>query len=112
LLTGKYNSSKKGTSRLDIKKLAWLKERSISEQKLLKVSKLNDLAQELGTSMPKLAIAWTLKNPNVSTVILGASKVKQLKETLEAPEVCGLLTDEVMLEIENILDNKPVPPLF
>jgi voltage-dependent potassium channel beta subunit len=112
LLTGKYNSSKKGTSRLDIKKLAWLKERSISEQKLLKVSKLNDLAQELGTSMPKLAIAWTLKNPNVSTVILGASKVKQLKETLEAPEVCGLLTDEVMLEIEDILDNKPVPPLF
>jgi aryl-alcohol dehydrogenase-like predicted oxidoreductase len=62
--------------------------------------------------MPKLAIAWTLKNPHVSTVILGASKVKQLEETLESPAVCELLTEEVMDRIEEILDNKPVPPPF
>jgi aryl-alcohol dehydrogenase-like predicted oxidoreductase len=112
LLTGKYNSANDKDARLNNEKLAWLKERSISEQKLLKVSKLNDLAKELGTTMPKLAIAWTLKNPNVSTVILGASKVEQLKETLSAPEVCVLLTDEIMMRIEGILDNKPIAPPF
>lgn len=112
LLTGKYNLDTESNSRLNMEKLSWLKERSISEQKLLKVSKLIDLAQELGTSMPKLAIAWTLKNPHVSTVILGASKVKQLEETLESPAVCELLTEEVMERIEEILDNKPVPPPF
>lgn len=112
LLTGKYNLESENNARLNIEKLAWLKERSISKQKLLKVSKLNSLAQELGTSMPKLAIAWVLKNPNVSTVILGASKVEQLEETLASAEVCELLSDEVMLKIEEILDNKPVPPLF
>lgn len=112
LLTGKYNLDTESNSRLNMEKLSWLKERSISEQKLLKVSKLIDLAQELGTSMPKLAIAWTLKNPRVSTVILGASKVRQLEETLESPAVCELLTEEVMERIEEILDNKPVPPPF
>ena len=112
LLTGKYNTSNDKDARLNIEKLAWLKERSISEQKLLKVSKLNDLAKELGTTMPKLAIAWTLKNPNVSTVILGASKVEQLKETLSAPQVCELLTEEIMMRIEEILDNKPIAPPF
>lgn len=112
LLTGKYNLDTESNSRLNIEKLAWLKERSISKQKLLKVSKLNSLAQELGTSMPKLAIAWVLKNPNVSTVILGASKVEQLEETLASAEVCDLLTDKVMLRIEKILANQPVPPPF
>ena len=112
LLTGKYNLDTESNSRLNIEKLAWLKERSISKQKLLKVSKLNSLAQELGTSMPKLAIAWVLKNPNVSTVILGASKVEQLEETLASAEVCDLLTDKVMLRIEKILGNQPVPPPF
>lgn len=112
LLTGKYNSNEEKDGRLNSEKLAWLKERSISEQKLLKVSKLNDLAKELGTSMPKLAIAWVLKNPNVSTVILGASKTDQLMETLGSAEVCVLLNNEVMMRIEGILDNKPVPPPF
>jgi len=112
LLTGKYNAEAENNSRLNMEKLAWLKERSITEQKLVKVSKLIDLAQELGTSMPKLAIAWTLKNPNVSTVILGASKVEQLEETLESPAVCELLTEEVMERIEEILENKPIPPPF
>lgn len=112
LLTGKYNLDSESNSRLNMEKLSWLKERSISETKLVKVSKLSKLAKELGTSMPKLAIAWTLKNPNVSTVILGASKVEQLKETLSAPELCDLLTPELMEKIELILDNKPVPPLF
>jgi aryl-alcohol dehydrogenase-like predicted oxidoreductase len=113
LLSGKYNSiSGDKNARLNIEKLAWLKERSISEQKLLKVSKLVELANELGSTMPKLAIAWALKNKNVSTVILGASKVKQLEETLTSSELCNRLDDEIMERIEAILDNAPVRPLF
>lgn len=112
LLTGKYNSKAEDSSRLNMEKLNWLKDQHISEQKLVKVSKLLQLADEIGTSMPKLAIAWTLKNPNVSTVILGASKAHQLEETLASSEVCELLTEEIMQKIEVILDNKPVHPPF
>lgn len=112
LLTGKYNSKSEDSSRLNIEKLNWLKEQHISEQKLAKVSKLIQLADEIGTSMPKLAIAWALKNPNVSTVILGASKAYQLEETLASSEVCEILSHDIMERIEVILDNKPVHPPF
>jgi len=112
LLTGKYNSSSEDSSRLNLEKLNWLKEQHISEQKLVKVSKLIALADELGTTMPKLAIAWTLKNKNVSTVILGASKPEQLQETLTSADLCDALTDEVMERIELILDNRPFQPPF
>jgi aryl-alcohol dehydrogenase-like predicted oxidoreductase len=66
----------------------------------------------LGTSLPKLGVAWCLKNPNVSTVILGATKEEQLKETLQAAEVLPLLTDEILLKIEEILQNKPIHPQY
>jgi len=112
LLTGKYNSSSGDSSRLNMEKLNWLKEQHISEQKLVKVSKLIALADELGTTMPKLAIAWTLKNKNVSTVILGASKPEQLEETLTSADLCDSLSDEVMERIETILDNRPFQPPF
>ncbi len=112
LLTGKYNSSSGDSSRLNMEKLNWLKEQHISEQKLVKVSKLIALADELGTTMPKLAIAWTLKNRNVSTVILGASKPEQLEETLTSADLCDSLSDEVMERIETILDNRPFQPPF
>jgi aryl-alcohol dehydrogenase-like predicted oxidoreductase len=62
--------------------------------------------------LPKLGIAWCAKNPNVSTVILGASKTEQLKETITSLDVLPLLTNEVMEKIEKILQNKPVQPLF
>lgn len=112
LLSGKYNSKSEDSSRLNIDKLNWLKEQHISEQKLAKVSKLIRLADKIGTTMPKLAIAWALKNPNVSTVILGASKAHQLEETLSSSDVCGLLTEDIMGKIEVILDNKPIHPPF
>ncbi|MFT4770085.1 MAG: aryl-alcohol dehydrogenase-like predicted oxidoreductase [Cryomorphaceae bacterium] len=57
-------------------------------------------------------MAWCLKNENVSTVILGASKASQLEENLKAAEVKSKLTPEVMEEIEVILDNKPQHPQF
>jgi aryl-alcohol dehydrogenase-like predicted oxidoreductase len=68
------------------------------------------LASDLGTTMAKLSLAWCLKNPNVSTVILGASNEKQLKENLQAMEIQSLLTSEVMNQLEDIMDNKPTRP--
>ena len=70
------------------------------------------MADELGVSLPKLAIAWCLKNENVSTVILGASKTSQLDETLTSLETVDVLTEDVMDRIESILDNKPELPPF
>jgi aryl-alcohol dehydrogenase-like predicted oxidoreductase len=62
----------------------------------------------MGISLPRLAIAWCLKNPNVSTAILGASKTEQLKETITSLDVLPLLTDEIVAKIEGILQNAPL----
>ncbi len=112
VLTGKYLDEFPEDTRLGIKGLEWLKERSLTEERLDKVRQLKNVADELGTSLPKLAIAWCAKNPRVSTVILGASKVHHLAETLESMEVVPLLNDEVNERIETILGNKPIRPQF
>jgi aryl-alcohol dehydrogenase-like predicted oxidoreductase len=70
------------------------------------------LAGDLGTTVSKLALAWCLKNPNVSTVILGATQNTQLVDNLDALNVLPSLTEEVMLKIEEILGNKPKFPLY
>jgi aryl-alcohol dehydrogenase-like predicted oxidoreductase len=72
-----------------------------------KVRQMMPIAQELGCSMAQLALAWCLKNPNVSTVITGASRAKQVSENMAALEVVPKLTDDVMTQIEAILENKP-----
>lgn len=113
LLTGKYNAGMPTDNRLHMEGMDWLKERTLGEQaRIEKVKKLEGLAKELSTTLPKLAIAWCVKNPHVSTAILGASKPEQLKETINSLEVLPLLTLEVMSKIDDILDNKPVLPLF
>ncbi len=112
VLTDKYISTFPKGTRLGMKGLEWLKERSLTPERLEKVQELNNVAEELGTSLAKLAIAWCARNPNVSTVILGASKQKHLKETLTAIEIIPLITNEVEEKIESILANKPVPPMF
>jgi voltage-dependent potassium channel beta subunit len=110
VLTNKYvDKFPKGT-RLGMDGLEWLKDRSLTPERLNRVRELNELAQDLNTSMAKLAIAWCAKNPNVSTVILGASKIKHLKETLTSLEVIPLI--EVDAKIEKILANKPEAPMF
>jgi aryl-alcohol dehydrogenase-like predicted oxidoreductase len=76
--------------------------------KLNNVKELNKLAQELGITLTNLALCWCLKNPNVTTVILGASKVIQLEENLKCTDAMPKLTTEVMEKIETILQNKPV----
>ncbi|MDX5427867.1 MAG: aldo/keto reductase [Bacteroidota bacterium] len=112
ILTGKYRGKKPSDSRLNLDELSWLSERLTQEEMLSRANAVADLAEEIGTTPAKLSIAWCLKNPNVSTVILGASKLEQLEENLQAPEALDLLTDEVMEQIEQLLQNKPKAPAF
>ena len=115
LLTGKYNDGMPKDTRLQLEKMEWLKESTLGEDgkiKIEKTKKLSLLAEDLGTNLPRLALAWCLKNKNVSTVITGASKVEQLKDNLLAMEVVEKITEEVMIKIEAILNNKPKPPVY
>lgn len=112
LLTGKYNKGVPQDSRLQREELGWLSERLLQESNLKKVVLLGELAKELGTTLPLLSIAWCLKNDNVSTVILGATKEQQLMENLKALETEKLLTPEVMARIEAIVDNAPEHPQY
>ncbi len=112
VLTPKYLSDMPHDTRLAMTGMEWLKNTALTPERIEKARQLNELAKELGATLPKLAVAWCLANPNVSSVILGASKVAQLEETLQSLEVVPLLTGEIMQRIEAILDNKPVPPPF
>lgn len=113
LLTGKYNAGMPTDNRLHMEGMDWLKERTLSDPtRLDKTKQLDALAKDLGTTLPKLGIAWCVKNPHVSTAILGASKASQLKENITALEILPLLTSEVLEKIELILQNKPVQSLF
>jgi len=112
LLTGKYNNGIPEQSRLSLQDYEWLKEALLSndgKQNIEKVKKLTTVAKELNISMAALALTWTLKNPNVSTVITGASKPEQVKENMKAINYLDLLTEDVLENIEQILNNKPLP---
>jgi len=111
-LTGKYKNNSDPNARLNRGELGWLAEKLLLPQNHILVSKLEILAQELNVSLPKLGVAWCLKNPNVSTVILGATKPEQLKETLQSTEIMHLLTEDVMEKIDGILQNKPLHPPY
>lgn len=109
LLTGKYNNGIPDDSRMNLPGYEWLKAMLTSEEgqrRIEKVKELAAVADELNTTMPKLAIAWCLKNPHVSTVITGASRVSQVEENFEALDLVPQLTDDVMEKIEAVLDNK------
>lgn len=108
LLTGKYNNGIPEGSRLAVEGFDWLKERTLVESKIEKVKQLLALATELGVSLASLSIAWCIKNPHVTTAILGATKKEQLTDNLKALEVLPLLTPEVLSRIETIMQNKPV----
>lgn len=108
LLTGKYNNGIPEDSRLAIPGFDWLKDRWIMDEKIDKVKKLQSLASELGVSLPALSIAWCIKNPNVTTAILGATKKEQLLDNLSALEVVSTLDNTVIDKIEAIMGNKPI----
>ncbi len=112
VLTGKYNDGMPEDTRLTMEGLDWLAEKSLLDEYLEKTRKLTAVAGELGISMARLALAWCLKNPDVSTVILGASKTSQLAENLKVPADITLLDDGVMAQIEDILQNKPIADPF
>jgi voltage-dependent potassium channel beta subunit len=94
-------------TRMTDKGLDFIKEVNLAPERLEKIKQLNSLAKEIGTTLAKLAIAWCVQNPNVSTVILGARRPEQLRETLTSLEVVPLLTEDVNERIEAILQNKP-----
>jgi voltage-dependent potassium channel beta subunit len=110
LLTGKYNEGIPEDSRMKLPGYEWLLQSLNSEEgkaRIEKVGELEPMAEELGISMAQLALAWCLRNPNVSTVITGATSSDQIKENMGALEAVTLLTDEVLERIEGVLANKP-----
>jgi len=110
LLSGKYNDGVPKGSRFALQGFDWLKDQWMADEKLKKVKKLSELAAKLGISTAALSIAWCIKNPNVSTAILGATKKQQLLDNLKALDAAALLTPEVMEKIETIMKNKPKLP--
>ena len=112
ILSGKYLNENPADTRLAIEGLEWLRDRNLTEERLNKVKAIKAFADQLNVSMPQLAIAWCLKNDHVSTVILGASKVKQLEENLGAINILPKVTADIMLQIDEVLSNKPGIPEF
>jgi voltage-dependent potassium channel beta subunit len=112
LLTGKYNNGIPEESRFALQGFDWLKDRWMVDEKLAKVKALTAFAKELDAPVSTLAIAWTIKNPNVTTAILGATKREQLTENLKALEVLPRLTPEVMQRIEAIMGTAPRLPEY
>ena len=102
LLTGKYKSGIPADSRGAMKGMGFLQESLADQNKNAAVAELEGVAAELGCSVSQLAIAWVAKNPRVSTVITGASKLSQLQSNLGAVDVMPKLTPEVMAKIDAI----------
>ena len=100
LLTGKYNDGIPTKSRFKVKGYEWLAD-TIDKIDFNKIKKINLLAKKLGIKSSQLAILWCLKNKNVSSVILGASKLSQLKENLDSIKSYDLINDEILKEINS-----------
>jgi len=112
MLTGKYTRGIPQGTRVTLEGYEWLREGFEDEEAKInneKVKRLIPIAENLGMTMAQMAIAWCLKNSNVSTVITGASTPQQVSENLLAMDNVEKLTPEVMEQIETILDNKPEP---
>jgi|SRR5581483_5229677 voltage-dependent potassium channel beta subunit len=107
LLSGKYNNGIPANSRAAQPGYEWLQNSVTNPERLEKVRQLVPIAQDLGASMAQLAIAWCLKNQNLSSVILGATRVEQLTENLGALDILPKLTPDVMERVEGVLKNKP-----
>ena len=112
LLTGKYNDGIPEDSRFAsnpdmMKSNIESLQTEEGKSKIKKVKELTKIAQRLGGNTTQLALAWAAKNPNVSTVILGATKPQQVVDNCGAIKLLAKLTPEVMEEIEGVLGNKP-----
>ena len=113
LLTGKYDDGRAPEeSRANVRGMEWLRDRLVGEEasrNIEKVKALKQVADDLGCTRAQLAIAWCLKNKNVSTVITGASRPEQVIENMKALDVAKKMKQPVMDRIETILDNRPEP---
>lgn len=112
LLTGKYNNGIPAGSRLAIPGFEWLKDRQYVQDRLNRVIKLERVAKVLNTSLATLSIAWCIRNPNVTTAILGATREEQLVENLKALDVYPALTLDIMEEIDGIMGTLPSQPEY
>jgi voltage-dependent potassium channel beta subunit len=102
LLTGKYLNGVPEGSRATLPGYEWLRGMLTDPARNKKVADLKVIADELGISLTQLSLAWCVKNPNVSTVITGASSAAQVRENMTALDALDLLTDEVMERIDLI----------
>jgi voltage-dependent potassium channel beta subunit len=107
LLTGKYNDGIPQGTRASLAGYEWLKQYVITPENIEKVKQLEPIAKSLGCTLAQLALAWCLKNPNVSTVITGATRREQVIENMKAEEVVQNLNQGVMEKIDLLLGNKP-----
>jgi voltage-dependent potassium channel beta subunit len=112
LLTGKYNDGIPEGSRFQIEGFEWLRDRWLMQEKINKVQQLGAIAKALKVSTASLSIAWCIKNPNVTTAILGATSKAQLLDNLTALDTAALLTPEIMEQIEGIVETKPKLPEY
>ncbi len=109
ILTGKYANGIPDGTRLNLPGYEWLRDRICSEngkKQIAKAEKLAKIAKQAGLSLPTMAIAWCLKNCNVSTVILGASKKSQLAENLSSIDATAKLDDTLMAKIDTVLKDE------
>ena len=109
-LTGKYLQGEPKGARTSLKNYKFIKDRFQSEDfkgNYEKVERLKKLASDAGLPLPNMAIGWCLKNENVSTVILGASNLDQLKQNLGTYEYLDIIDDSLMEKIDEILMNRP-----
>lgn len=112
LLTGKYQNGIPNDSRANLNGYQWLKDRVVSkdgQEKISQVNHLKGISENLSCSLSQLAIAWCLKNPHVSTVILGAKSEEQLEENLKSINVKEKLDQVILEDIDKIFSNKPEP---
>jgi voltage-dependent potassium channel beta subunit len=112
LLSGKYNNGIPEDSRFALEGFDWLKERWMQENFLTKAKDLSNLAQQLDISMAQLSIAWCIKNPDVTTAILGATNKEQLLQNLKSLDAVEKLDNAVMQKIDGITETKPVLPEY
>lgn len=114
LLTGKYNDgipegSRFATNKDFFENTVKSLQTDEGKAKIEKVKKLTKIAEKLGGNTSQLALAWAASNPNVSTVILGATKIEQINDNIKALALLDKITPEIKEEIEAVLDNKPKP---
>ena len=105
LLSGKYNDGVPAGSRATLKGYEWLAERIVDPAKIAKVRRLAPIAADLGCTMAQLALAWCARNPNVSTVITGATRAAQVSENMKALEVVPKLSADVLARIDTALED-------